>query len=202
MQNKFLCLGLTGSIACGKNAAAKIMTQYGIAEIDADKVYHELLETDGFLKESLKKEFGTGIFDKKNRINRKILGSIVYNNDSKMDRLTRITHPLIIDAVKKNLFKNDAPKVINASLLIEMKMHLLTDEIILITLDKEEQIKRLCLRDGINRDYALVKIQAQMSSEEKKKYAHHIIDNSGTPDELRKKIDALLLKKEFKKTKI
>jgi dephospho-CoA kinase len=199
MQKKFLCLGLTGSIACGKNAAAKIMTEYGIVEIDADKVYHKLLESDDFLKKALKNEFGNEIFDEHNRVNRKILGSIVYNKDSKMARLTRITHPLIIDAVKKNLLVNDSPKVINASLLIEMKMHLLTDEIILITLDKEEQIKRLCLRDGISRDYALIKIQAQMSSEEKKKYAHHIIDNSKSLDDLRKKIKALLLKKNLKK---
>jgi dephospho-CoA kinase len=54
--------------------------------------------------------------------------------------------------------------------------------------DKEKWIKTLCQRDGINEEQANAKINAQMNIVNKIKKAEFSLDNSGTKEELFKKL--------------
>jgi len=74
--------------------------------------------------------------------------------------------------------------VIEAPLMIEASLHLLMDELWLVTVDPATQLARVIARDGSKKE-ALRRMNAQMPQEEKIPLAHRIIDNSGTLDETR-----------------
>ena len=82
--------------------------------------------------------------------------------------------------------------IIDMPLLIEVGYQRFVDQVILVYVDQETQIKRLMKRDQINENEALVKIQSQMSMEEKKAYADVILDNTKDILSLKKVLFAFL----------
>lgn len=196
MKNKITIVGLTGSIACGKNAVASIMEAHGFLHIDADRVYHELLEKNQALRINIKKAFGPKIFNN-NQVNRKALGKIVYNSPEKMKLLTDITHPIILKKILELTEASLQPCVINAALLIEMGLHKLCSLVIVVDVSKDIQIKRLCLRDNINPEYASTKIKSQADNSLKQKYADHIIENNASLEELEAKVRVFIESKGY-----
>src|SRR5436189_5296512 len=81
-----LVVGLTGGIGSGKSTIAKIFESLGIPVYDADKEAKQLMETDGVLKTAIIKTFGTDIY-KKEKLDRELLASIVFNDNYKLDLL-------------------------------------------------------------------------------------------------------------------
>jgi dephospho-CoA kinase len=49
-----------------------------------------------------------------------------------------------------------------------------------VAVSKEQQIKRAMVRSGMTEDEVKARIAAQMSLEDKKKFADVVLDNSGT----------------------
>ena len=71
-----------------------------------------------------------------------------------------------------------------APLLFEAGTASRVQEVWVVYLDRETQLKRLMARDGLNREAALLRIASQMPMEEKKRLASIVIDNSGSRREL------------------
>ncbi|MCK5854595.1 MAG: dephospho-CoA kinase, partial [Sulfurovaceae bacterium] len=82
---------LTGSIATGKSSVASIFSDYGFMVIDADKVAHEVLDRE-YLQ--IAKLFGEAYILEK-RVNRKLLGTLIFSHKEEKKRLERLLHPLI-----------------------------------------------------------------------------------------------------------
>ena len=80
---------------------------------------------------------------------------------------------------------------IDAALLIEMKMYLLTDKVWLVTVDNETQLKRLMIRDDLTLEEATQRINSQMSLEQKKQYSDVVLDNSKDFNHLKKQVEDL-----------
>jgi dephospho-CoA kinase len=78
-----------------------------------------------------------------------------------------------------------------APLLIEAGVTSRVDEIWVVYADRETQVARLMLRDGLSRDEALQRLAAQMTMEEKRTYGRIVIDNSGTPEETERQVKDL-----------
>ena len=148
--------------------------------------------------DEIKKAFGENIYVNEN-LDRKKLAEIVFNNDKKRNILNDIMHPhiykIILDEIKnsKEIVFVDIPLLFENEKVNE-KFGLKFDEIWLVYVDREIQIKRLMDRDGISRDYAEKKINSQISVEEKRKKADVIIDNSGTLEETFKQVEKNLKK--------
>ncbi|AAM24131.1 MAG: Dephospho-CoA kinase [Caldanaerobacter subterraneus] len=174
-------VGLTGGIGSGKSTVSGILAKLGAKIIDADLVSREIMEKGKEAYNEIVDCFGKEILDKEGNIDRKKLGSIVFSDKEKLKRLNEITHPKIIDKIKKMIEEEkdkDKVIVIDAALLIETGLYKLVDEVWLVVVDIDTQIKRVMERDGFSCEEALKRIKSQMPLEEKIKYADFIINNS------------------------
>lgn len=183
-------IGLTGGIASGKSTVADLLRNWGVEVIDADKIAHQLMDTNNQLQQQIVDEFGTEIRLPNGQIDRQQLGEIVFANDQLRQKLEEITHPFIIAQIKEEMEKVAADQlvVVEVPLLIEAEMMDLFDRVWLVYVTQEKQIKRLIARENLSYQSALQRINSQMPLEEKKKYADRIITNQGSRAELQQQV--------------
>lgn len=188
-----MIIGLTGGIATGKSTVAKFLKELNIEVIDSDKIAHKILTYQDTINE-IKNQFGNIVINKDGNINRKKLGEIVFDDLNKLKKLESITHHKIFDVIDKKIeeHKNNKIIVLDAPLLFETSLDNKVDETWVVYTDKKTQIKRLKKRDGLDKENALKRIKAQMPLEEKIKKADIVIDNTGTIEELKQKIETLI----------
>lgn len=194
-QNKII--GLTGSIATGKSQVSNYLKNNGIKVIDADLIARDVANYK-IVKNKIKREFGDDLYIN-DQLDRKKLAEIIFSRKIHRQKLNSIMHPEIYKKIKKESESADGLVFIDIPLLFEnedlnKKYGLDFDEIWLVYVDRETQIKRLMNRDGISREYAEEKINSQISVEEKRKKADVIIDNSGTLEETFKQVEKNLKK--------
>jgi fumarate hydratase class II len=184
-----LLLGITGGIACGKNAVAKFLAERGVAVIDTDDLGHELQASPNATYNALLSRFGADIVDSSGGpINRKKLGARVFGNDAALADLNAIMHPAIRALMEEKLLalKHVQIVAVMVPLLIESGWQARFDEAWCVTVDPEVQVSRLMKRNGHTREQALVRIAAQMPQAEKARVCTRVIDNSGSLEQTRK----------------
>ena len=182
-KNPFI-IGLTGGISSGKTAVSNyLQEQYpNYLYLDTDLIAHQILNRIDIIQ-TLVLKFGEEILDN-NLIDRKKLGLIIYNNEGNRKILNSVIHPEVIKEVKRQIKKAKQQIIfVIVPLLFESGMDEMMDEIWYVYISKEEQIRRLMQRDNIDYEYALKKINSQMSMDEKKKIMSKkqnvvLIDNS------------------------
>jgi dephospho-CoA kinase len=189
-----IVIGLTGGIASGKSTVAKVLKEWGVFVIDADKVAREVIEPGTKAWQELVVYFGKEILNEDRTINRRKLGQIVFGNYEKLSILNEITHPPLLKEIRDRIEKFEQQYgekgvlVLDAPLLLEMNMEDWVDQVWLVVVDKETQVQRVMKRDGITREEALERIEAQMPTSEKMKYAHVIINNTETEEQMRNQL--------------
>lgn len=184
-------IGLTGGIACGKSAVSRVLGELGAGIIDADRVGHEVLYAGQEAYAQVVQAFGEEILNAQGEIDRKRLGAIVFSEKKKLLQLNSITHPHIINNIVKQIEAGDGIIVLDAALLFETGLDALCDEIWLVMAEREEQIRRILLRDHLSRQEAERRIQSQGDYAQKRGKAKHIIDNSGSAWELEREVKCL-----------
>lgn len=189
-QNKII--GLTGSIATGKSQVSNYLKNKGIKVVDADLIARDVANYKS-VKNKIKKVFGDDIYINE-ELDRKKLAEIIFANEIHRQKLNDIMHPKIYKEINKKIRGKEDLVFVDIPLLFEnedvnKKYGLDFDEIWLVYVDRETQIKRLMNRDDISREYAEEKINSQISVEEKRKKADVIIDNSGTLEETFKQVE-------------
>lgn len=187
-----LKVGLTGSIAVGKSYVVEVFRELGAAAIDADVTAREVVapETKGW--RLIVERFGSNILLPNNEIDRATLGALVFADEEKRQLLNSIVHPLVIESQDKWIAniereKPDSIAIIDAALMIESGGYTRFDKIIVVWCDAETQIQRLMMRNNLNRESAMQRINAQMPQEEKKRYADYTIDTSGGFEDTRRR---------------
>ena len=180
-----LVVALTGGIATGKSIVAKTLQNLGCYLHHADQIAHQIMEPEKPAWKKIVSHFGEEILNPDKTVNRKKLGTFVFNNEKERNFLNQLIHPLVLEEKKKiidKLRKDGRYKIFvsEAALTIESGYREFFDKIIVVYCSEEIQIKRLMERDNISREVAQRKIGSQMSSEEKLKYADYIIDSSDT----------------------
>lgn len=189
-QNKII--GLTGSISTGKTQVSNYLRDRGEKVIDADLIAREVVDL-GPVKEKIKEAFGNDIY-KDDELDRKALGEIVFRDKEKIQVLNEIEHPEIYRIILEEIKNSKGRVFVDIPLLFESqhlneKYGLDFDEVWLVYVNRETQVKRLIKRDRISRGYALEKINSQMPVEDKKIMADVIIDNSGSLEETFKQVE-------------
>ncbi len=167
-------IGITGGIATGKSYVTNFLKHEGFEVIDTDKICHYLEQPghSGFL--AIEKEFKNVVTN--GVLDRKKLGTIIFDNKEKRLRLNEILHPLIKDETKRQIEKAKGKIIfLDVPLLFEANFDDLCDEIITVYTEPEIQIKRLMIRDDLDNISALKRIQSQMSLKEKIKKSHYVI---------------------------
>ena len=180
-----LSVGLTGGIACGKSRVLQSLAREGLRTLDLDRLAHRLMEPGAAAYEAVVGAFGHGIIDAEGRIDRGRLGSIVFADAGQRARLDAIVHPLV-RAEEGRLRRAAGPDdvfVTDGALLVEAGFHLRFDRLVVVHARPAVQLARLRRRDGLDGDSARQRIEAQMSTTDKRRFAHFEIDTSGRPAE-------------------
>ncbi|KJS82616.1 MAG: dephospho-CoA kinase [Peptococcaceae bacterium BICA1-8] len=178
-----LVIGLTGGIASGKSTISDYLRKMGAVIIDADILSRQVVEPGEEAWRKIWRYFGSQAFNDDKTINRKKLAEIVFSDPEKRQILNEIVHPEVIKKTKLLIaqYKEEglAPLiVVDAPLLIEAGIDKMVDEVWVISVEEELQIKRLIARDNIPKGAALKRLESQMPMEEKLKYASRVIDNN------------------------
>jgi dephospho-CoA kinase len=180
-----LKVGLTGGIASGKSLVSRVFKDLGAHIIDADRIVHDLLESDQQISKEILNFFGNDVLREDNSIDRRKLGDIVFNDVEKRVWLNSCLHPKVFSVynAQVRLLCNRQPDcivVLDAALLIETQFHHRMDHVIVVYAELEQQVERLITRDNFTRVQALTRISSQMPLTEKRGHADFVIDNTGT----------------------
>ena len=160
-------IGLTGPSGAGKSYCARFLESVGFPVIDADKVYHALIEKDSPCVRELVSEFGREILNGNHGVDRKALGNIVFSDQTKRkaERLNQITHKFVkAETLRQiDLFKSQGALavIIDAPLLFEADFQLLCDFCVSVLATRELRIARIIARDNITDAQANARISAQ-----------------------------------------
>jgi dephospho-CoA kinase len=193
-----LRIGLTGGIASGKSTVTSMLRERGLPVLDADELAHQLLEPGQDAYNEVLSEFGRGILDAGEKIDRAKLGSIVFADATKRARLNQITHPRIREITRQWFASHDRPggppfAFEDAALIIESGGVKDFDRVVVCWCRPEQQLERLRLR-GLSLEDAQHRIAAQMPLDEKRLLADDTIDCSGPLDDTRRQVGELLAK--------
>ena len=179
-----MIIGVMGMSGSGKSTFSDFLKELGAELIDADKIAREVMEKDseGFLEAV--KVFGEEILFPDGELNRKKLGSIVFSDKEKLEKLNFITSSRIDAIIKKRAFESKAKNiVIDCPMLYKISAYEICDKVIFITADKEIMADRIMKRDSLSYVDAIKRINSQ--GEEFSKYADIIIENNKDADYLK-----------------
>jgi len=173
-------IGLTGGIGSGKSTVAQMLQQRGAKLLSADVVGHEVYEPDRPAYQEIVDAFGRDIVGADGRIDRKVLGPIVFSDPEQLRRLNAITHPRMKELMREKLAAERAGgariAVLEAALLFDAGWDDLADEVWVTVAPPEVAAKRTAERSGISVEEALSRIRAQMSNEERTARSQVVID--------------------------
>ena len=160
-----IVLGLTGGTGAGKTSALNAIRELGGEVIDCDAVYHEMLDHDQELRNTINATF-PGVFGPDGKLNRKKLGQEVFAKKERLDKLNAIVFRFLIPELERQM--EDAPDglyAIDAINLIESGLDRLCDRTIAVTAPTELRVRRIMARDNITEQYARLRISAQKPDE-------------------------------------
>ena len=193
-----LVLGLSGGIATGKSTADKFFEEKNIPIVDCDEIAHNIMNVNKPAWKDIKEVFGEKYLNEDQTINRKKLGKLVFNDPTKMKILNEITHPRIFQEMESQIaqYKSEGYSliIVDAPVLFESHSEKYYDKTLVISLPQDLQIKRLMARNNLTKEEALSRINSQMSLKEKEARATYVIENTGSVEDLYKKLNELLTK--------
>ncbi len=187
-------IGLTGGIASGKSTVSNILKGLGAHIIDADRIARDVVAPGSDALAEIVAFFGEGVISSDGSLKRGELSRIVFNDPDALRTLNGITHPRIIEAIHTRIQKESMCEdilILDAALLIELKLGSLVDETWLICVQPETQIERLLRRENMSRADAEKIISVQLPLDEKMKVADVCIDNNGSMEDLQNRIKKL-----------
>lgn len=193
-------IGVTGGIGSGKSAVARTLRDLGAVVIDADSIARAVTSKGGKAFEELVAYFGNGILDENGELNRKKLAELVFKDPVGRHALESITHKHIVSKIVdgvENIRNSGRAEivVIDAPLPVEHGFVDLSDEVWVVTAEKDTRIKRAMERSGYTREEALDRIGSQMKDEEYLQAADEVLPNDGTMEELEKAVVKLFIQK-------
>ena len=193
-------IGITGGISSGKSTVTNFLRQRGFQVVDADSLVHQLQAPGGRLYNILVEHFGKQVVLKNGELNRPLLASLIFSNPEEQEWSKETQGQVILEelaALKNQLAQTESIFFMDIPLLFEQGYESWFDEVWLIYLDRETQIERLMNRDKLSLEAAESRLASQWPLDKKKKLATHIIDNSGSLDQLLSQIISLLERGEF-----
>jgi dephospho-CoA kinase len=159
--------------------------------LDADRFAHEALAPGSKGESAVLKRYGARVtapcdgaikeLKSNSRINRKALGSIVFNAPDELRWLEQLIHPYVRERFDEALVGlNDEPTVVlMIPLLFEANLTGLCSEVWVVHCQPQQQIERIQKRDGLDESAAKARIDAQWPIGQKQELADQLIDNSG-----------------------
>ena len=196
---KVKTIGLTGGIGTGKTEVSRILRDLGAEVISADDVAHETYEPNTRGWTEIVHEFGPGVLTAGGAIDRAKLGSVVFADRARLDRLNAIVHPRTRELVEERVRRLGAAGrqtvVVEVPLLVEAmaqdgKWASLIDEVWVTTSAEDLVVERLMGRGGLDEAAIRARVGSQVPQSERLAYADVVIENTGSLGELRERVVA------------
>ena len=195
-------VALSGGIGSGKTTVRRILDELGAVTICADAIVHELQAPGSPILEEISAAFGAGVLDSEGGLDRAALGEIVFSDPEARGRLGVIMHPPVMAEMMRQAqdgTDSGAPLVVlDIPLYFEGQrsgtgsaVAREYDAALLVWVPPEVQIERTAERDACPRAEAERRVAAQMPIDEKRRYATHVIDNSGDLESTRHQVEKI-----------
>lgn len=192
-----IVIGLTGQTGAGKSTLSDFAGNLGLAVVAADIVAREafLPGTDCLKKAA--EAFGRDIVDENGGLIRPLLAERAFSSPEATERLNRISHPWIIERCRCLLEEyrhaGYPAAVLDASQLYESSGEGLCDFVIAVTASPDVRLARIMQRDGISREKALLRMNAQQPEEYYTKRAEYVLDGGLTVPEVQEAFRRILI---------
>ncbi|NHC25137.1 dephospho-CoA kinase [Nocardioides sp. IC4_145] len=183
-------VGLTGGIASGKSTVSAILVELGAVLIDGDALAREVVQPGTPGLQRVVETFGPEVLTADGELDRPALGAIVFADEARRKELEAIVHPLVFEriveleasATPEDLVVHDIP------LLAESGRAPTFDAVVVVDVPVETQVDRMLTQRGMTREDAKARVRAQASREQRLAIATHVIDNTGTLEDLRRRV--------------
>jgi dephospho-CoA kinase len=188
-----LIIGLTGGIGAGKSAVARRLAELGAIVIDSDELAREVVRPGTRGLAEIRSAFGEGVLTADGALDRPALGRVVFNDELERRRLEQIVHPLVRARANEIIEAAgpDAVVVNDVPLLVEAGLAATYDLVIVVRAAVGTRLARLARDRAMSEGEARSRMEAQASDEQRLAVADVVIDNDGTPDDLRAGVDAV-----------
>jgi dephospho-CoA kinase len=194
-------IGLTGGIASGKSTVSARLRDLGAVIVDADVLAREVVAPGTPGLSAIAEHFGSEVLSADGTLNRPALGALVFGHPEQLAALNAITHPAVW-ARARELFAAaeaadpDAIVVYDVPLLVEASegRPMRFDAIVVVDATREVREQRLVEQRGMSPTDAAHRIGSQASDADRLAIADVVLDNNGTPEQLREAVDALWAK--------
>jgi dephospho-CoA kinase len=193
-RDAVLRVGLTGGIGSGKSEVSRRLAACGAVIIDADVAARQVVApgTPGLAR--IAESFGPGVLKPDGALDRDRLGMIVFGDPAQLARLNAITHPLIAEWMRAA--ERAAAEAADGELILVYDVALLAeggrwadyDLVIVVDVPPELQVDRLVSGRGMEPSQARARMAAQASREQRLALADVVIDNSGSLDDLDRRV--------------
>lgn len=187
-------IGLTGGIASGKTTVSDYLKERGYTVLDADAYSRKTTAKNGPAIPAIKQAFGHDIVNTGGELDRKKLGSIIFNDADKRRQLNEIVHPLIREMMNSDeqKFIEEGHVFLDIPLLFENGLNERCDFVVTVFVDRDTQLKRLTARNNLSIEEAEARINSQMPLAEKVRMSEYRLDNNGNLEALYKQIDQFI----------
>lgn len=178
-------IGITGGTGCGKTTALNELERRGALLIDCDAVYHRMLETDRPMLDEIEKYFPGAVVDGK--LDRKALGAVVFTDEEALRDLNIITHRHINLEIRRILrehaMNGGTLAAIDAIELFSSGLAKRCTATVGVIAGRDVRISRIMRRDGISREYAMMRVNAQRPNEYFIQKCSRVLENNGSQEE-------------------
>ena len=183
-------VGLTGGVASGKSTVAAMLAELGAVIIDADVLAREVVAKGMPGLDSVVAEFGEELLGTDGELDRPAMGRLVFNDEAARKRLEAIVHPLVFERIVEleEQAPADAVVVHDIPLLAESGRGRTFDAVIVVDAPPELQVERMTTDRGWTAQDAESRIAAQADREDRLSIATHVIENTGTREDLRRRV--------------
>ncbi len=185
-------VALTGGIATGKSHVRAAFDRLGVPTIDADKLARDAVADGSPGLKAVISRFGHGVLDDTGALDRRKLGSVVFQDPVARRDLEDIIHPAVKRAIDDWFasLEDKTPHfaIADIPLLFEAGRHREFDIVIVAECAPSTQITRVMARDGVSESDARARVAAQMPTEEKVRRADHVINTDGSFEETNRQV--------------
>ena len=183
-------VGLTGGVASGKSTVAAMLEDLGAVVIDADVLAREVVAKGTPGLAAVVEEFGADLLGPDGELDRPAMGRLVFGDEAARRRLEAIVHPLVFERIVE--LEEQAPPgalvVHDIPLLAENGRGGDFDAVVVVDAPTELQVERMIRDRGWTEADARSRIAAQASREDRRAIASHLIENTGTREDLRRRV--------------
>lgn len=190
-----LHVGLTGGIGSGKSSVARRLAELGAVVVDADQVARDVVTPGEPALAQVVQRFGSQVLRPDGALDRAELGRLVFADPGALRALEAITHPAIWERTAR--LRADAQEagaavlVHDMPLLVEKQMAGQYHLVVVVDVDEQTRVRRLVEHRGMDEQDARARMRSQADDAARAAAADVVVDNRGTPQDLREQVDRL-----------